>query len=144
MIRRNKYNNKKVVIDGIKFDSKREGEYYEHLKCLKQAGKITDFELQPKFVLQEGFKKYGRKFLPINYVADFRVWFPDGTDCVIDIKGHETPDFKIKRKLFDKRYENLHLKLVTYSKIDGGWITLEDLKEARKKRKKAKEEGKTK
>ena len=31
----NKYRNKKVEIDGIKFDSKHEGEYYLYLKKLK-------------------------------------------------------------------------------------------------------------
>lgn len=32
MFRTSKYNAKKVEIDGIKFDSKAEGEYYLHLK----------------------------------------------------------------------------------------------------------------
>ncbi len=144
MIRRNKYNNKKVIIDGIKFDSKQEGNYYDYLKQLKRAGIVERFELQPKFTLQEGFRKRGKLFRAIDYKADFHVWLADGTDFVVDVKGFETPDFKIKRKLFEKRYKDLELKLVTYSKIDGGWIELEDLKEARKERKKAKEEGKTK
>ena len=33
MFRTSKYNAKKVEIDGIKFDSKAEGEYYLHLKA---------------------------------------------------------------------------------------------------------------
>ncbi|TWJ39626.1 hypothetical protein CHCC5027_3539 [Bacillus paralicheniformis] len=141
-MRRNKYNNRKVTIDGIVFDSAREGDYYDHLKQLKRAGIVERFELQPKFTLQESFRKRGKLFRAIDYKADFRVWLADGTDFVVDVKGFETPDFKIKRKLFEKRYKGLELKLVTYSKIDGGWIELDDLKEARKRRKLEREKGK--
>lgn len=41
-----KYKNKKVVVDNILFDSKKEANYYTKLKILKDAGKITDLELQ--------------------------------------------------------------------------------------------------
>jgi Protein of unknown function (DUF1064) len=139
MKKANKYNNKKTVVNGIKFDSKMEGEYYLFLIGLKEAGLIEEFELQPEFTLQAGFKKRGLNFLPIKYKADFHVWLPDGTDYVVDIKGFETADFKIKKKMFEKRYPQ-ELKLITFSKIDGGWIELADLKEARKLRKKLKEE----
>jgi Protein of unknown function (DUF1064) len=135
----NKYNNKKVVVDGIKFDSKQESEYYLHLKELKAKGEILDFTLQPKFELQPKFTKRGILFKAIDYKADFHVWLPDGTDYVVDVKGFETADFKIKKKLFERKYPQ-ELKLITYSKIDGGWIELADLKEARKQRKKLKEE----
>ncbi|HBF3147915.1 TPA: DUF1064 domain-containing protein, partial [Clostridioides difficile] len=47
-----KYNNKKIVIDGIKFDSKDESEYYLYLKEKKENGEIKDFGLQQKFELQ--------------------------------------------------------------------------------------------
>ena len=33
-----KYHNRKVVIDGITFDSQREGDYYCELKMLRMAG----------------------------------------------------------------------------------------------------------
>lgn len=42
--RRNKYNNRKVTVDGITFDSAKESEYYSKLKILKKAGVIKDFE----------------------------------------------------------------------------------------------------
>ena len=51
----NKYFNKKVMVDGIKFDSKKEANRYEQLKILKQSGLIKDLELQPVFVLQEAY-----------------------------------------------------------------------------------------
>ena len=49
----NKYKNKKVVIDNILFDSKKEANYYTYLKLLEKAGKIKNLELQKKFILQD-------------------------------------------------------------------------------------------
>ena len=40
-----KYGAKKTVIDGIKFDSKMEGDYYLYIKKQKEDGKIKDFSL---------------------------------------------------------------------------------------------------
>lgn len=67
----NKYRNKKIVIDNIKFDSKLEANRYVELKLLQRAGKIKNLELQPRFLIQEGFKKNGKTFRKIEYVADF-------------------------------------------------------------------------
>jgi len=134
----NKYNNKKVTVDGIKFDSKQESDYYLHLKELQAQGEIKEFTLQPVFELQPKFTKRGINFRAITYKADFHVWLPDGTDYVVDVKGFETADFKIKKKMFEKTHHQ-ELKLVAFSKIDGGWIELVDLKKVRKIRKKLKE-----
>ena len=114
-----KYNARKTVVDDLKFDSKVESEYYLHLKEQKEIGAIESFELQPKFLLQEGFRKDGKWIKPITYVADFDVWFPDGTREVIDVKGQETEVFKIKKKLFYQKYPYVVLKLV--KKTRKGW-----------------------
>ena len=50
-----KYGNQKVIIDGIKFDSKAEAERYKELKILERAGKIRGLRLQPKYLLQDNF-----------------------------------------------------------------------------------------
>ena len=135
----NKYNAKKVVVDGIKFDSQAESKFYLHLKECKEKGTIKGFELQPPFILQESFKYQGKTILAIKYIADFRVITPEGLSYIVDVKGKETTDFKIKAKMYKKLYPE-PLKLVTWSGIDGGWIELEDLKKARKLRKQQKEE----
>lgn len=129
-----KYNAKKVIIDGIKFDSKVEGEYYKHLLQEKEEGKIKDFTLQPEFILQPKFEKNGKKYLPIKYKADFKIIHNDDRIEIVDIKGFTTTDFKLKNKMFNYNFE-YPLTLLTYSKIDGGWITIEDLAKARKQRK---------
>lgn len=139
----NKYGAKKVMIDDIIFDSKMEGMYYLYLKERRAVGAIKDFTLQPSFELMPKFTKRGLNFRAITYKADFHVWLDSGTNYVVDVKGFETADFKIKKKLFE--YQNpQELKLVTFSKIDGGWIEINDLKVARKARKKIKEAKKLK
>ena len=110
--KKSKYGNIRTEVDGIKFDSKKEAEYYCQLKLLKQAGEIRDFGLQPKFVLQEGFEKDGKKYSPITYYADFVVDNLDGTTDIIDIKGVETQVFKIKQKMFEYKYPDKNLKVI--------------------------------
>lgn len=134
-----KYNNKKVTVDGITFDSKSEAQFYEDLKKAQEAGRVVSFEIQPSFILQEGFVRYdGKKILPIKYVADFRVKYPDGSEEVIDIKGMETAMFILKRKMFWKQF-GIPLICLQYSKKYGErWIELEELKRLRAENKKGK------
>lgn len=137
--RNGKYNAKKVTVDNIQFDSKVESQFYLHLKKLQEMGEVTRFDLQPEFILQGGFTDdWGVKHLPIKYRADFLVYYKDSDPKVIDIKGQILPEFKLKRKLYAAKFP-LELVLLSYSKIDGGFITVDALKEARKLRKKAKE-----
>lgn len=98
-----KYKNKKVVVDNILFDSKKEANYYIYLKMLEDAGKIVDLELQRKFVLQPTFKLNGKAYRAITYVADF-VYKDDNGIHVVDTKGYRTEVYKIKKKIFMKKY----------------------------------------
>ena len=107
----NKYRNKKVIVDEKEFDSKREGNRYKELKLLERAGKIKDLELQPRFLLQDSFKKNGRTFRKIEYVADFK-YIENGKTIVEDVKGMQTDVFKLKHKLFEKKYPDLELKII--------------------------------
>ena len=130
-----KYKSKKVEIDGHVFDSKIEARYYEQLKWLQEHNQILFFRIQPRYLLQEAFQKNGKTYRKIEYIADFEVHHLDGSIEVIDVKGMETEAFKIKRKLFEKKYPH-RLSLVTYVKKYGGWITLDELKKRRKQAKK--------
>jgi hypothetical protein len=115
---KSKYGNKKTVVDGITFDSQAEAIYYRQLKWLKQANQIKDFKLQPRYLLQEGFKKNGKTFRKIEYVADFEVHKSDGTVEIIDIKGALTKEFQLKRKLFERKYLD-SITLLKYEKGKG-------------------------
>jgi len=105
MMARNKYGNKTTYVDGIAFASVAEARRYQELKLLLQAGEISVLRLQPRYLLQEAFKCEGKKIRKIEYVADFE-YFDHATKRVIieDVKGAETAIFKIKHKLFMKRY----------------------------------------
>lgn len=97
--KKNKYNAKKTVIDGIRFDSKKEGHRYRELKLQQKAGYISNLELQPEFVLQEKFKSHGKTIRKIVYKADFR-YKKNGVIVVEDVKGFKkNPVYLIKKKL---------------------------------------------
>ena len=103
-----KYNNKRIRVDGILFDSKLEADFYSDLKLQLKAGVIRGFCRQAEFILVEGFA--GRK--PVTYKADFIIFYPDGTAEIIDTKGMETETFKLKKKLFQEKFPGLELKIV--------------------------------
>lgn len=110
---RHKYNAKRTVVDGITFDSKAEARRYGELKIMERAGEIADLVLQPAFELQEGYCVNGRKVRPITYRADFE--YTDtrtGSTVVEDVKGAETPEFKLKRKLFEYRFDGVDFRVV--------------------------------
>lgn len=102
---KSKYNASRVVIDGHRFDSKREARRYEELKALEAAGKIAQLELQPRFELQAGFRYHGEAIRKIEYVADFRYLdYERGGLVVEDVKGMRTDVYRLKRKLFLAKY----------------------------------------
>lgn len=89
-----KYNNKKTVVDGIKFDSKAEAARYVELKGMEEGGYITKLSRQVPFLLIP--KQCGER--SVKYIADF-VYFVDGRQVVEDVKGVRTPVYNLKRKL---------------------------------------------
>ena len=102
----NKYRNKKVVIDNILFDSKKEANYYIYLKMLEDAGKIVDLELQRKFVLQPTFKLNEKTYRAITYIADF-IYKDDKGVHVVDVKSEATRKdkvYRLKKKMFAYKY----------------------------------------
>ena len=101
--RKNKYGNKKIKIDGITFDSKKEGSRFFDLKMLQKAGEISDLELQPKFEIVPGVKWNGKKHRARFYIGDF-LYKENGLTIVEDTKGFRTPIYKIKRQLFLIQY----------------------------------------
>ena len=106
--RSNKYKNKKVILEGIKFDSIKESKRYIELKLLHDARQIAHLELQPKFLLQPNFEhKYQGKQRDITYIADFSYYIPEDGDefaqrVVEDVKSPATKTdvYRVKRKMF--------------------------------------------
>lgn len=104
---KNKYHNRKTTLDGITFDSQKEANYYCQLLLRQRAGEITSFELQPEFVLQDGFTHEGHKIRPITYRADFKIQYPDGREQVVDVKGKKTKEYMLKKKMLLARYPEI-------------------------------------
>ena len=95
-----KYKAVKTIVDGKKFDSKKEAKRYQELKLLEQSNEIKELELQVPFILIDK-SEYGRV---IKYIADF-VYIRDGKQVVEDCKGFRTDVYRLKKRLFEEKYK---------------------------------------
>jgi hypothetical protein len=109
MIRRTKYGNKKLEVDGVKFDSKLELVCYDLLKKFE-----FEFDFQKKIILVEDFRYNKKAIRPITLTVDFVVKHND-IDYYIDIKGFATDVSKIK-------YKMLRYQLKDNPKTDVIWL----------------------
>ncbi len=125
---RNKCGNKKVIFDGIEFDSQREACRYNELKILERSGAIENLELQKKYLLipaqyetvetGEYYKIGAKKGQPktkevcieqsLVYNADF-VYNENGKTVVEDAKGFRDPASAVYAKFVIKRKLMLHI-----------------------------------
>lgn len=104
--KQSKYKNKKVIYDGIEFDSQKEGNYYLKFKAMQELGLIKDLELQKEYILQDKFVLNGKTRRKITYKADFSyITTEDDKLHVVDVKGFKTDVYKLKKKLFEYRYQ---------------------------------------
>ncbi len=101
----NKFNARKVEYKGEKFDSKLECERFKILEVQEEQGLIKDLERQPVFILQDKFRYEGKAIIRIKYTADFRYEKVDTGETVIEeVKGYKTESYKIRYKLFIKKF----------------------------------------
>lgn len=100
-MKRPKYGNRKVVVDGETFDSGREYRRWCDLRHLQKRGEIANLERQVRYVLAPSVKFAGEKRAKteLRYFADFRYVDRTGAVIVEDAKGRQTEAFKIKRHL---------------------------------------------
>ena len=99
----NKFKAKKIEIDGIVFDSLKEGNRYQELKLLTRCKKIHGLEIQPRYdIIMNGTRV-------AFYKADFK-YFDVDDNCykVEDVKGLKKGSayqlFKLKKKLVEAYY----------------------------------------
>ncbi len=131
-----KLNNRVVCIDGIEFQSVKEGKRYSELKLLERAGKISDLEMQKTYELipaqyetvetgefyQRGAKKGQAKTKQICieqsvvYKADF-VYKENGNLVVEDVKGFRDPASATYAKFVLKRKMMLHFHGIKIKEI---------------------------
>ena len=91
---RHKFNAVPVEYDGIKFPSKKEGNYYLQLKALVKSGAMLFFLRQVPFHLPG----------EVVYRVDFQEFWANGEVRFIDVKGVDTPVSKMKRKQVEALY----------------------------------------
>ena len=99
-MKKQKYGNNKITIDGIRFDSKREAQRWQELRLMERAGRITDLRRQVKFVLIPSQRGEDGKVIEkqVTYIADF-VYLKDGKTVVEDSKGYRTEVYRLKKKM---------------------------------------------
>ena len=92
--KKHKYNAKATVVDGIRFDSKKEANYYSRLKLRVLSGEVLFFLRQVPIHLTGN----------VRMVIDFQEFHADGTVRFVDTKGVQTEAFKIKKRQAEALY----------------------------------------
>lgn len=109
--KQSKYKNKKVVYDGIKFDSKKEGARYWQLKQLEKLGYIKDLKMQVPYLLIDTIKYKGKTYPKTQYYADFQYMeVKTGKVIVEDVKSEITrkdKTYRLKIKLLLSKYPDI-------------------------------------
>ena len=101
--RESKYGNKKVTVDGIKFDSKKEALYYTKLKLAKQSGELLFFLRQVPFHMPGN----------VRYLVDFLEFWADGRVQFTDVKGYRTDTYLMKKKMVEDLYNPVQITEVS-------------------------------
>ena len=98
---RSKYGNRKLVTAEGRFDSIKEWNRWRELKLLERAGQISELRRQVSFELIP--KQDGER--ACHYIADFVYLEDQGKTVVEDCKGMRTDLYRLKKKLFQWRYD---------------------------------------
>lgn len=98
----NKFSARRTGYNGCSYASKAEARHAATLDVLLRGGAIKGWTRQVPIPLSVNGRPVCR------YVVDFRVEHLDGRIEWVEVKGHETPEFKLKRKLFEAAYLQDH------------------------------------
>ena len=105
--KKRKYNNNPCELNGLKFDSQKERDYFLLLLDRQKRGEISELRLQVRINLQPSFTTPdGTKVRAIDYIADFTYLDRDGKKHIIDVKGGkatQTAVYKLKKKLLAEK-----------------------------------------
>jgi len=91
---KHKFHAKPTTVDDIRFDSKKEAKYYGNLKLLQKSGELLFFLRQVPFHLPGG----------VIYRLDFMEFWANEDILFREIKGFETKEWKIKKRLVESLY----------------------------------------
>jgi hypothetical protein len=108
-MKRPKYGNRKVTVDGLNFDSQREATLFMQYRMLEKAGQITHLEQHPVYKLVVNGAKVGR------ITPDFQFRELDGTLKVYDVKSPataKTEAFRLRKRVFEALYPGVVIEVV--------------------------------
>lgn len=98
-LKKSKYKNERVEVNGIWFDSKREAGRYRSLLILVDCNLISNLRLQVEYELNAGGK------FSYKYIADFVYLDDKRNEIVEDAKGAKTVVYKKKKKLMKQLFD---------------------------------------
>lgn len=109
----NKYGNHHVVIDNMRFESKREAARWQELKLLMRAGKISALSRQVPFVLAPSVKFHDAKRVKpaLRMVVDFE-YYENGMRILEDVKGMAPTEAWIVKRHLLKAIHGLDVRIV--------------------------------
>ena len=103
---RNKFNAKKQIYKGMKFDSKKELTRYLVLEQMEKNNYISELELHPTIPLIVNGIKIGR------YTADFKYKNNNGEVIIEDVKSKitKTRDYILRKKILATYRPPIYIK----------------------------------
>jgi hypothetical protein len=111
-VTKSKYKSVRIQVDWIRFDSKLESNFYLRMK---KSPDINILDRQVRFVLQDKFRtKEWEAIRAIEYITDFKIevhW----DIYYLDSKWNQDSVFKIKHKMWKKRYGDENILIVCKS-----------------------------
>lgn len=98
----NKFGAKRTVaMDGLKRDSKYEASVADDLFARKKINDILDYDSQFKVEVW-CYRENGLKAFKITHKVDFRIHHKDGSYELLEAKGVETQDYKMRRRFLEE------------------------------------------
>lgn len=98
-MRRNKWNARKVRLDGYVFDSIVESERYQELKMMQRAGQIASLTVHPKWPIEISGIRVCFVELDFKYLDNNGDWRYE------DVKGKDTAMSRLKRRMVEAAHE---------------------------------------
>ena len=103
----NKFGAKRTEYAGRKYDSKYEASVAQELDLRLKGGDIL--EVIPQFkVTMVAYRQDGLPAITMDHKVDFRIQLRDGSYELIEAKGVETEDYKMRRKFLENLWLPLH------------------------------------
>ena len=113
-----KYGNKKVVVNGERFDSRREFVRYQELDLLRQAGVITGLRRQVRFELVPRVVLAGKTKPAVCYWADFTYLVPGSSDpAVLVVEDAKNPYLRMESVYRLKKHLLKHVHGLEISEV---------------------------